>query len=215
MAQTKSEMLRLDLQFFGEEGGETAGAGNDTAGAENTSTNNASEEDKGLTPEAIQKMIQSAVDARTADLGKTIATLKKDNAELKKANMTAEEIQKAEREAFEAQKAEVEFQKREIFAHKAVAKAGYVGDDVQAVVDIVLGNSDEETSDKLQKLTAIIDKVAAKKVDSLYAANGRDPKAAHSTDTETVNIAEKLGAQAAEADKQAQSVLKHYLGGNS
>lgn len=216
--KNSERMLRLNLQFFGDEGGEGATVGGETAGnaASANSENNAGNNGTALSSEDIQKMIQSTVDSRTAELGKTISTLKKENEQLKKANMSAEERQKAERDEFEAQKAELEHQKREMFAHKLVAKAGFDGDDVQDIVDIVLSGTDDDTSDKLTKFTALVDKIAAKKVDKLYADNGRDPKASHTTtDTEkTVNIAEKLGKQTAEANKQAQDVLNHYLGGN-
>lgn len=213
-SEMKRELLRLNLQFFGSEGeGEGGGEPAPTDNNNKATDNNA--QDTVLSSEAIQKMIQSTVDNRTAELGKTIAALKKENEQLKKANMTAEEIQKAEREEFETQKAEVEQQKREIFAHRAVAKAGYDGDSVQDIVDIVLSDTDDKTSEKLQKFTAIIDKITSKKVDKLYETNGRDPKASHTNDgKETMNIAEKLGKQTAETNKQAQSVLQHYLGGN-
>lgn len=219
LIRNSERLLRLNLQFFGGEGdGGTAATGDNTATENNTAaeTGDDKAKDTVLSSEAIQKMIQSTVDNRTAELGKTIASLKKENEQLKKANMTAEQIAQAEREEFETQKAEVEFQKREIYAHKVVAKAGYSGDDAQSVVDIVLSKTDEETADKLQKFTAIVDKVASQKVDKLYSTNGRDPKASHSnTDgNKTINIAEKLGKQTAEADKQAQDVLQHYLGGN-
>lgn len=219
-SETKRALLRLNLQFFGSEGeGGSGGEGvtteTDNKATDNKATDNNEAQNTVLSSEAIQKMIQSTVDNRTAELGKTIATLKKENEQLKKANMTAEEIQKAEREEFENQKAEVEFQKREIFAHRAVAKAGYDGDSVQDIVDIVLSDTDDKTSEKLQKFTAIIDKITSKKVDKLYETNGRDPKASHTNDgKETMNIAEKLGKQTAETNKQAQSVLQHYLGGN-
>ena len=169
-----------------------------------------------MSTEAIQKLIQSTVDKKTAEFGKTIAALKKENSDLKKANMTAEEIQKAEREEFENQKAEVALQKRQIFAHRAVATAGY-GDNADAVVDIVLGDTDEKTEERLKNFKSLVDKLVAETVDKTFKANGRVPNGAGqngATDSRKENsIAEQLGKTRAEQQKKANDVLSHYLGG--
>ena len=52
-----------------------------------------------------------------------------------------EQIAQADKEEFEKQKAEVELGKRQIHAHRVVAAAGY-GENAEAVVDIVLGDTD-------------------------------------------------------------------------
>lgn len=168
-----------------------------------------------LSSEEIQKMIQSTVDTRTAELGKTIADLKKENLELKKKNMTAEEIQKADKEEFEKQKAEVELQKRQIYAHRIVANAGY-GDNAEAVVDIILGDTDDKTKERLDNFKSLVDKLVAETVQKTFKANGRLPNGGNANGDDTkkeTNIAAELGKKKAETQKQSNDILKHYYGG--
>lgn len=220
MLISKAErMLRLNLQFFGEDGAGDNGAGAEGATNDEGAKNDGAKNDGNkatetvLSSEAIQKLIQKTVDERTADLGKKISDLRKENETLKKANMTAEEIAKADKEEFEKQKAEVELQKRQIHAHKAVATAGF-GDDAEAVVNLVLGDTDENTDKRLADFKSLVDKLVAAQVDKTFKANGRNPKGAGNSNSEggnETNIAEQLGKQTAESTKQANDVLKHYL----
>ena len=196
----------------------TAAETNTQAQATETTENNKQQAaDTVLSSEAIQKMIQSTVDSKTAELGKTIATLKKENEQLKKANMTAEEIQKADKEEFERQKAEVELQKRQIFAHRAVANAGY-GDNAEAVVDIILGETDEKTTERLTNFKALVDKLVSDTVKQTFKDNGRVPngggKSGEEATKKDTSIAEQLGKQKAEQAKNSNDILKHYYGGN-
>ena len=223
--QNEGRMLPFNIQFFAE-GSAEGGAGNNAENGSGAGENNTQQaagnaaEAKGrtsnvLSQEEIQKMIQKTADIRTADLGKTIADLKKENAQLKKANMTAEQIQQTEREEFEAQKAEVELQKRQIYAHKAVAAAGY-GDNAEAVVDIVLGSTNEITDERLQNFKTLVDKLVAETVQKTFKANGRVPnggnKGGEETKQENSFVAD-LGKKAAETAKQSNEILKHYYGG--
>ena len=184
--------------------------------AQTTTTETQSKaEETVLSSEAIQKMIQSTVDKKTAELGKTIATLKQENETLKKANMTAEEIQKADKEEFERQKAEVELQKRQIYAHRAVATAGY-GDNAEAVVDIVLGDTDEKTDERLKNFKSLIDKIVADKVQQTFKENGRNPNGGgngSSEENKDTSIAEKIGKNKAETAKKSNEILNYYYGG--
>lgn len=193
-----------------------------TATAEATATNTTSETtpvtpaatDTVLSSEDIKKIIQQTVDKQTAHFGKKISELTKENETLKRANMTAEQIAQADKEEFERQKAEVEKQKREIHAHRAVAAAGY-GSDADAVVDIVLSDTDEKTDERLKNFKSLVDKMVAAQVKATFKANGREPNGAQST-TETKpenNIAEKLGKARAAQAKQSNDILNHYIGG--
>lgn len=170
-----------------------------------------------LSSEAIQKMIQSAVDSKTAALGKTIAELREQNKTLQKANMTAEEIQKADKEEFEKQKAEVELGKRQIHAHRVVATAGY-GENAEAVVDIILGDTDEKTDERLKNFKSLVDKIVAEKVQKTFKENGRNPNGGSTggtddKDKKDLSIAEKIGKKAAETAKKSNAILDHYYGG--
>ena len=217
------QMLRLNLQFFGEDNGGTtaAGATTDNAATANTAataTDNTaaqSQTENVLSSEEIQRLIQSTVDSKTAALGKTIADLKKENELLKKATMTAEEIQKADREELEKQKAEVNLQQRQIYAHRAVATAGY-GENADAVVDIVLGDTDEKTDERLKNFKTLIDKIVAETVQKTFEKNGRVPNGAKSgggSDNQEHNIAAEIGKKKAAQDAKSNEILKHYYGG--
>ena len=194
-------------------------AAQQTAATE-TATEATKQENKNtaLSSEEIQKMIQSAVDSKTAALGKTIADLKEENKTLKKANMTAEQIAQADKEEFEKQKAEVELGKRQIHAHRVVAAAGY-GDNAEAVVDIVLGDTDEHTDEKLKNFKSIVDKLVADTVAKTFKENGRNPNGggnaggSEENNKKDTSIAEKLGKQKAEQAKNSNDILKHYYGG--
>lgn len=168
-----------------------------------------------LSAEDIQKLIQKTVDQRTADYGKKIATLQEENKTLKKANMTAEEIQKAEREEFEKQKAEVELGKRQLHAHRVVAGAGY-GDNADEVVEMVLGDSDERTDERLKNFKALVDKLVADTVKKTFETNGRTPNSGNSNggnEKKENGFAAELGKKQAETLKQSNDILKHYYGG--
>lgn len=221
ISNTERIMSRIGLQFFAADtgagdGGTPAGEGAQTATAAPATETPAADSkaaDTVLSSEDIKKIIQQTVDKRTADLGKTISELKKENENLKRANMTAEQIAEADKAEFERQKAEVEQQKREIHAHRVVAAAGY-GADAEAVVDIVLGDTDDKTDERLKNFKALVDKMVAAQVKATFKANGREPNGAQgTTETKPDNIAEKLGKARAEQAKQSNDILNHYIGG--
>ena len=193
---------------------ETAGA--EAQAAEAAAEAKAQAENTVLSSEEIKKLIQKTVDQRTAEYGKKIATLQEENKTLKKANMTAEEIQKADKEEFEKQKAEVELQKRQIHAHRVVASAGY-GDRADEVVDIVLGETDEKTDERLKNFKSLIDKIVADTVAKTFKENGRTPNGGNTAggdDTKKENnIAAEIGKKQAEMQKKSNDILKHYYGG--
>lgn len=221
MLNSEKKMLRLGLQFFAAEGagdGGTPTTGTTettTAATETTSTETTpAATETAMTSEEIKRLIQQSVDTRTADLGKKISELRRENETLKKANMTAEQIAQAEKEEFERQKSEVEKQRREIHAHRVVAAAGF-GTDADAVVDIVLGDTDERTDERLKNFKALVDRLVAARVSETFKNNGRVPNGSQTT-TETkpeMSIAERLGKAKAEQAKQSNTILEHYIGG--
>lgn len=217
ISNTERKMLRLNLQFFGadgEGGGTPAGEGAPTATVETPVTTPPTATETVLSSEEIKKIIQQTVDKQTAHFGKKISELTKENETLKRANMTAEQIAQADKEEFERQKAEVEKQKREIHAHRAVAAAGY-GTDADAVVDIVLGDTDEKTDERLKNFKALVDKMVAAQVKATFKANGREPNGANTAaETKPENsVAQKLGEARAAREKQSNDILNHYIGG--
>ena len=215
----EQKMLRLDLQFFGDDGAE----GDSTASAEGTATANKTEENTPQIDEATRRFIQSEVDRLMADERKNSATLKKENEKLKKEKMTADELKKYEDEQkakqLEDREKAITDRENRYYALNAVLKADIGVDSAIAeeVVSLVLGSNSDEIDGRIATLTKVVNKLSANKVDSTFKANGRTPKGASGNGEETKkteSVAEKLGKQTAETNKQASSVLNSYLGGN-
>ena len=222
ISNTERQMLRLNLQFFGEgaEGGAEGaeGAGN---GAGDNGGNGAGQENNNLTQEAIEKLVQSRVDKITADLGKKLAASQKEVEKLKKDAMSAEEVKKYEdeqrsKDLADREKAITEKENR-YYALNAVLKAniGVDSDVANDVVDLVMGADNGEIDGKIATLTKIVNKLSANKVDGVFKQNGRDPKGSGGGEggKKENTIAEKLGQRAADANKQANDILNHYIGG--
>lgn len=220
------ELLTMNLQFFGE----TEGAG---AASEATATDNAgettqqdSETTKSTDDEAMRRHIQSEVDKKTAEQGKTIATLQKEIANLKKANMSAEEIRKQEQEDKDKQLAakEQELTEREnrLYAldkTKAIDIGG-MGLSVelaQKAVEVIMDTTQEGIDKRLEAFNDLFKEVIAVKTKNIFKENGRTPNggsAGGSLESKQQTVAEKLGKQAAERNKAANDVLSKYgIGG--
>lgn len=221
ISNVERQMLRLNLQFFGEgaEGGAEGAEGAGNGAGDNGG--NGEGQDNALTQGAIEKLVQSRVDKATADLGKTIATLKKENEKLTKEKMSAEEVKKYEdeqkaKDLADREKAITEKENR-YYALNAVLKAniGVDSDVANDVVDLVMGADNTEIDGKIATLTKIVNKLSANKVDGVFKQNGRDPKGSGGGDggKKDTSVAEKLGQRAADANKQANDILNHYIGG--
>ena len=218
LISNSERMLRLNLQFFGEgaDGGTggTAG-GTDTGaagGADGGTGTQASEEER------ISKLVQSQVDRLMAEERKKNAELQKKVDKMTKEKLSDEEIKKLEFEEKEKTLAEREKtlnqQKNLIYAQQAVTKAGF-GDDLSAVVDFVMGDSEEKTDERVKNFKTLVDKIVAAQVDKTFKANGRTPNGAgNAQETKSDNsIAEKLGKAKAEQTKKSNDILNHYYTG--
>lgn len=218
MLISKSErMLQLNLQFFGEgaDGGTDAGAAGAAGGAAGGTDTGAQVSEE----ERISKLVQSQVDRLMAEERKKNAELQKKVDKMTKEKLSDEEIKKLEFEEKEKTLAEREKtlnqQKNLIYAQQAVTKAGF-GDDLSAVVDFVMGDSEEKTDERVKNFKTLVDKIVAAQVDKTFKANGRTPNGAGSAqETKTDNsIAEKLGKAKAEQTKKSNDILSHYYGGS-
>lgn len=209
-------MLRLNLQFFGDDGaddGSEPGTDNG-AGAENKPDNN---------DEKLEKLIQAKVDRLMAEERKKTAELQKKVDKMTKEKMSAEEIKKLEdeekaKELADREKAIADRENR-YYALNAVLKAdiGVESDVAEEVVGLVLGASNEETDAKIATLAKVVNKMSANKVDKAFKDNGRNPKGSGNGgggNDKTTTVAETLGKQRAEMNKQATDVLNYYTGGN-
>lgn len=218
ISNVERAMLRLNLQFFGDDG-----AGGNAGGAEPTGGEGgagAPAEPNGNDDDRIAKIVQSQVDRLMAPERKKNADLQKQIDKLLKEKMSAEEIKKLEDEEREKTLAEREAaltQKTNlIYAQQAVTKAGF-GDDLEAVVDFVMGDSEAKTEERVKAFKTLVDKLVAAQVDKTFKANGRTPQGGAGGDQggKPENaIAEKLGKARAAQTKQSNDILNHYIGGN-
>ena len=217
LISNSERMLRLNLQFFGDDGAGGTGEGGATpaagaAAAEQPATPAASDDDR------ISKLVQSQVDRLMADERKKNAELQKKVDRMTKEKLSDDEIKKLEMQEKETELAErekaINQQKNLIYAQQVVTKAGY-GEDLTAVVDFVMGDSEEKTDERIKAFKTLVDKIVAAQVDKTFKANGRTPNgASNAQDPKTENsIAEKLGKARAAQNKQSNDILNHYIGG--
>lgn len=222
MLNGKKKMLRLDLQFFGAEGGTEGGTGGEGVATGTTPETTTTTETKSSTTEDIQQIVQrqvqSQLDRLMADERKKNAALQKQVDQLTRDKMSSEDRRKLEMQEREEELAEREraitHQKNLIYAQQAVTKAGY-GDSLEAVVDFVMGDSEEKTDTRVAAFKALVDRLVAAQVESTFKAKGRTPNGATpATETKPEGgIAEKLGKARAAQTKQSNEILSHYTGG--
>lgn len=223
--EAKRGMLKIDLQHFAEPAG--GDNGGDNGGEENTATDTGTgtegKTDNGsgsLSTEALDKLIQSRVDIATANLGKKIAELQKENKDLKNAGKSAEEIQKSElaekdKALTEKEQALLERENR-LYALKAIKEAELDDGGVKSLElaeFVIAGATKEEDIDKrVQAFKSLVNSIVEKKVDATFKKHGRNPNGSTGDNKggETTNIAEKIGKERAERDKQSNDVLSMY-----
>lgn len=173
-----------------------------------------------LNSEALERIVQSRTDKATAEFGKTIAELRKEIKELKNAGKTAEEIKKLEladkdKALTEKEQALLERENR-LYALKAIKEADLDdgGTDSLELVEIAIAGAtkEEEIDKRVQRMKSIVNRLVEKKVDATFKKHGRNPNGSTSDNKggENTNIAEKIGKERAERDKQSNDVLSMY-----
>ena len=214
ISNTERAMLRLNLQFFGADGGEGETGGEGGTPADGGTPAAGTETPPTQTNDDIAKIVQSQVDRLLAPERKKNADLQKQIDKLLKEKMSAEEIKKLEDEerekALSEREAALTQKTNLIYAQQAVTKAGF-GDDLEAVVDFVMGESEEKTEERVKAFKTLVDKIVAAQVDKTFKQNGRTPYgASNSQDDKPENgIAKKLGEARAAQNKQSNDILNH------
>lgn len=198
----------------------TAGEATQTTQTEQTTTQ---AEQSPLTMEAIEKLVQSRVDKNTAELGKKIASLQKENESLKKDKMTAEQLKQYEDEQTAKQLAEREKaitdRENRYYALNNVLKAniGVSNEIADKVVSVILNpvNDNDGIDEKIKTLTEWANSIKSETVDKTFKANGRVPNGGGKSgeDKKDNNIAVEIGKKAAERAKQSNDILNYYYGG--
>lgn len=203
---------------------------NNTAGAAATAQTEAStaksteatEQPTGMSTEALEKLIQSSVDRQTAELGKKIAALQKENDKLKKDGKSAEEVKQleiSEREKTIAAK-EKELQDREnrLFALKAIKEIGLDDGSPKSLslVDFVMAEDESAITERVKAFNDLVQSFVSAQVDAKFKAIGRTPNGAaaqNSGEEKKPSVAESLGKRRAEQAKKSNDILSMYLGG--
>ena len=105
------------------------------------------------------------------------------------------------------------------YAVGAIKKAGLDdgSDTALKIVDLVMGENEEEINTKIKSLSELVNKIVDSKVNERFKAAGRNPNRRGSDDDDDDNgdsknsIAELLGKSRAEQSKKSKSILDQYL----
>ena len=200
-----------------------------TQGAESTATEqqtaaaqgnneNAQSENKGTDFEAL---IQKAVDRATNKLGNDNKRLREENERLKKEKLSDDEIKKLEmqeqqKELDERDKALTEKENRWI-AMQAIKEVGLDdgSKDSLAIVDFVMAEDEAGIKERVKAFNALVERIVKTKVDGVFKANGRTPgvgtDSAANAGGQNDSLAVRMGKNTAQTNKNAQSVLEHYI----
>ena len=202
---------------------ESASTDQQQAAAQSSGTETGQGENNHASATNIEKLIQSAVDRATQKLGTENKKLRADLEKARKEKLSEDEIkqlemQEQQKALDERDKALTEKENRWI-AMKAIKEAGLDdGSDASlAIVDFVMADTEEGIKERVKAFDALVKRIVQSKVDGVFKANGRTPgvgsDSASNAGGKNESIAARLGKNTANANKAAQSVLDHYLGG--
>lgn len=171
----------------------------------------------------LEKLIQSAVDRATQKLGTENKKLRADLEKARKEKLSEDEIKQLEmqekQKALDDRDKALTEKENRWFAMKAIKEAGLDdGSDASlAIVDFVMADTEEGIKERVKAFDALVKRIVQSKVDGVFKANGRTPgvgsDSASNAGGKNESIAARLGKNTANANKAAQSVLDHYLGG--
>lgn len=228
------KFLRLNMQFFAEDGAGAGGTGSTEGGAggsNGSGTNNPTDGSNGSQggqngsdSSTLEKLIQSAVDRATNKLGNENKALKKQIDDIMKQKLTDDERveleRKQEREQFEQEKAQFTEERNKYLAVTALAKAelDVSPDKLDDLVSLVIGADEAAINDNVKKLSELVKEITASKVQKTFEDNGRNPQGSGNpsggkNDDNKDDLAIQLGKQSNEANKKSAEVLKYYTGG--
>lgn len=170
----------------------------------------------------IEKLIQKAVDRATNKLGNENKKLRTQLDTLKKEKMTEDEIKQLEMADKEADLADREAKLTEKenrwIAINAIKDAGLDdgGKNALELVEFVMSDDEETTKARVKVFSELVKKFVAAQVDQTFRSRGRNPEQSGSGESTNINhtVIKSIGDMAAERNKTASDVLKHYLGGN-
>ena len=192
------------------------------AAQQQTAGTEANQNENGNAPN-LEKLIKSAVDRATQKIGTENKKLRAELDAARKAKLSDDEIkqlemQEKQKALDERDKALTEKENRWI-AMKAIKEAGLDdgSDAAIAIVDFVMADDEEGIKERVKAFNGLVERIVKAKVDGIFKQNGRTPGVGSDTASnaggQNESIAARLGKNAANANKAAQSVLDHYTRG--
>lgn len=224
----ENKIFKISMQFFAE----PADDGNsevytaepdenpDTSN-QNTNQQSKTADQKAMTAEELDRLVQAKADKLNAVSGKKIAELQKELESLKKAHLTedelkAEELKTKEDELLQREQ-QLKNEQSKIFALKELKSAGLDdGSDASlSIVEFVMADTDEEIKAKVKTFGTLINKLVSAEVEKKFRENGRNPSSFNNSGKDNKNdtLAKELGKKRAEMNKHSENVLRQYLGG--
>ena len=189
---------------------------NSTASQQATAAEQASAAD-------IEKLIKSAEDRVRNQMGNENKRLRAQLEAEQKKNMSESEIKdlelkEREKTLADRDKALTEKENRWT-AIQAIKEAGLDdgSKDSLAIVDFVMADNEEGIRERVKAFAALVERITSEKVKAEFKTHGRTPGVGSDTASNAggqyESFAARLGKNTANANKAAQSVLDHYLGG--
>ena len=199
---------------------ENTAAEQQTAATEAATITEAAQQPEIYSKDEVEKLINSAVDRATNKLGNVNKQLRNDLEKERKKNLSDKELKDLElREKEEAlaerERALTEKENR-LIAIKAIKEVGLDdGSDASlAIVDFVMAEDEDGIKERAKTFKALVDSIVQSKVNGVFKSNGRTPGVGtDSAGSQTDSFATQMGKNTANANKTAQSVLNHYIGG--
>lgn len=130
----------------------------------------------------IQKRIQREVDRAKNKLGNENKKLRQQLEAIRKAKLTDDEQAELDRQEREDALAErekaLQSEKNRWYAMKAIKKAGLDdgSDEAMALVDFVMGETEEDIEAKVKSFGALVKKLVKAEVDKTFKQHGRNPE---------------------------------------
>ena len=204
----------------GANGSAGTGTGNaQTQNAAQATQNGAGIPSAAMSTEALDKYINERVVQATAALNKEKSSLQKALDKANRENKSAEEIRDIENQRRENELAErereIKARENKIFAMEQIKKVGLDKGGIEALelADLVVADSEEDMTARVNTLSKLVKALVKSEVDETFKLHGRNPGSGDSgagKEKPENTLAKKLGEQAAERNKRAQSVLDFY-----
>lgn len=193
---------------------------NNQGNGDNADTKDSQKGNQENTVPNIEKLVQSAVDRATNKLGNENKMLKDQIEQLQNLNLSdaekaEKELKKREQKLAEGEQA-LKNANNKMYAASAIRKAGLDdgGENVEGLVNLVLGDDENAINEKVSALSAYITAKVAAEVDKTFKENGRTPgKGNNDKNSKANDFVKTLGQKAAESAKQSKSIIDYYTGG--